>query len=115
MRTLSLSVFILFTVALLPGALTAADPEGCVDLKQLPRLEGCVIQECSAKQHESLIPRADLLAPALDSEMPSNTLAYTCPAPFDLQRVKRELDAEIRKAGYQTISRKTKPIPSVPR
>ena len=101
MRTLIPSVFMLFTVAVLPGALGAADTEGCVDLKQLPRLEGCVIQECSAKQHESF--------DTLDASI--NTLAYTCPASFDLQRVKRELDAEIRKAGYQTIAEdKTDPV-----
>ena len=100
-RTLTPSVFVLFAVAVLPGALRAADTEGCVDLKQLPRLEGCVIQECSAKQHESF--------DTLDASI--NTLAYTCPASFDLQRVKRELDAEIRKAGYQTITEdKTDPI-----
>jgi TonB family protein len=101
MRTLIPCVFILFTVAVLPGVLKAADTEGCVDLKQLPRLEGCVIQECSAKQHESF--------DTLDASI--NTVAYTCPASFDLQRVKRELDAEIRKAGYQTITEdKTDPI-----
>ena len=45
--------FILLTLAAMPRAAHAADAEGCVDLKLLPRLDGCVIQECSAKQHDS--------------------------------------------------------------
>jgi hypothetical protein len=107
MRTFAPSVFILFTVAVLPGAARAGDAEGCMDLKLLPRLEGCIIQECSAKQHDSF----ETGAAQLDASV--NALTYTCPAQsasLDLDRVKRELDAEIRKAGYQTIAEdKTNP------
>jgi hypothetical protein len=114
MRTLAPTVFILFTVAVLPGAARAGDAEGCMDLKLLPRLEGCIIQECSAKQHDSFETSAGPAGSAagqLDASV--NALTYTCPAAtasLDLDRVKRELDAEIRKAGYQTIAEdKTNP------
>lgn len=78
-----------------------------MDLKLLPRLEGCIIQECSAKQHDSFETSAEQFDAGV------NVLTYTCPAAsaaLDLDRVKRELDAEIRKAGYQTIAEdKTNP------
>jgi periplasmic protein TonB len=96
--------FILLTVAAMPGAVLAADAEGCVDLKLFPRLEGCIIQECSAKQHDSF-ESANGSAGPLDANV--NALTYTCPAvsgSMDPQRIKRELDAELRKAGYQTTA-----------
>jgi protein TonB len=83
----------------MPPAARAGDAEGCADLKLLPRLEGCIIQECSAKQHDSF----DTGDPApLDAN--TNSLAYSCPASMDPQRVKRELDAQIRKAGYLYVA-----------
>src|ERR1700733_7889492 len=97
-------VFILLTAAAMPGAAQAGDAEGCVDLKLLPRVEGCIIQECSAKQHDSFDLSNGSAGP-LDVNV--NALTYTCPAasgPTELQRIKRELDAELRKAGYQTIT-----------
>ena len=97
-------VFTLLTVTAMPGAAQAGDAEGCVDLKLLPRLEGCIIQECSAKQHDPFEPSNGSAGP-LDASV--NALTYTCPAAagsMDLQRIKRELDAELRKAGYQTIA-----------
>jgi hypothetical protein len=97
-------VFILLTVAAMPPAAQAGDAEGCVDLKLFPRLEGCVIQECSAKQHDSF-ETSDGSAGPLDADV--NALTYTCPAAsgsIDLQRIKRELDAELRRAGYQTTA-----------
>jgi hypothetical protein len=95
-------VFILLTASAMPPAAQAGDAEGCVDLKQFPRLEGCIIQECSAKQHDSF-ESANGSAGPLDANV--NALTYTCPAgSMDLQRIKRELDAELRKAGYQTTA-----------
>ena len=94
-------VFILLTVAAMPRAVQAGDAEGCADLKLFPRLQGCIIQECSAKQHDSFEP-PDGSAGQLDANV--NALTYTCPASLDPQRMKRELDAELRKAGYQTIA-----------
>ena len=106
-------VFILLTLAAMSRALQAgdADANGCSDLGQLPRLEGCIIQECSAKQHDSFDSGADSSdssAGPLDANV--NSLTYSCPpskslpASMDLQRVKRALDAEIRKAGYQSVA-----------
>jgi periplasmic protein TonB len=95
---------ILLTVAAAPWAAQAGDAEGCVDLKLFPRLEGCIIQECSAKQHDSF-ETTDGSAGPLDANV--NALTYTCPAApgsMDLQRIKRELDAELRKARYQTTA-----------
>jgi TonB family protein len=80
---------------------SAADAEGCADLKLLPRLESCVIEECSARQHESFDTAAGNPAP-LDANV--NTLLYSCPASMDLPRVKRELDAEIHKAGFLNVA-----------
>jgi hypothetical protein len=94
-------VLILLTVAAMPRAVQAGDAEGCADLKLFPRLQGCIVQECSAKQHDSFEP-PDGSAGQLDANV--SALTYTCPASMDLQRMKRELDAELRKAGYQTIA-----------
>jgi TonB family protein len=87
-------------------AANAGDTEGCTDVKLLPRLEGCVIQECSARQHDSFeaagTDTTDGSAAPLDANI--NALTYSCPASMDLQRVKRELDVEIRKAGFQNVA-----------
>jgi len=98
--------FILLTVAAMARAAQAGDAEGCVDLKQLPRLEGCIIQECSAKQHDSFdTGDGGSASPTFNtSDANTNSLAYSCPAAMDLERIKRELDAQIRKAGYQNIA-----------
>jgi len=101
-----LLLFILLTVAALHPAVQAGDAEGCADLKLFPRLESCVIQECSAKQRDSFEPEpSDGPADSLDVNV--NALTYTCPATsgsMDLQRIKRELEGELRKAGYQTVA-----------
>jgi protein TonB len=77
-------------MAALPSGARAADAEGCADLKLFPRLEGCVIVECSAKQHDD----------SLDSGDSTNSLAYSCPVALDLQRAKRDFETQLRKAGY---------------
>jgi protein TonB len=109
MRALIPIVVGLAIFAALPCAAQAGDAEGCVDLKLLPRLEGCIIQECSAKQHESFETGVDTPAASTDSsavplDANVNSLTYSCPASMDPARVKRELDAEIRKAGYQNVA-----------
>jgi len=94
-----------------PRSAWAADAQGCADLKLLPRLEGCVIEECSARLHE-LFDTADASSTPLDANV--NTLLYSCPAAMDLQRVKRELDAEIHKAGFLNVAEdKTDPSNAV--
>jgi len=81
----------------LSTAAMGADAEGCVDLKSIPRLEGCVIQDCSARKNDSFDPGEALHAP-VDATV--NNLTYSCPESMDLARVKRELEMKIRKAGY---------------
>lgn len=108
MRAAAPIIFCLFGLSVLAGNARAADAEGCTDLKSLPRLEGCIIQECSAKQHDSFDALLDgAIATSDGSAVPSeasvNTLTYTCPASMDLARVKRELDARIHKAGYLSV------------
>jgi TonB family protein len=80
-------------------AAKVGDAEGCVDLKPLPRLDGCVIVECSAKQHDPFDSVGGSGAPA---EANINALAYTCPA-GDLEKRRRDFEAQVRKAGYQNI------------
>jgi protein TonB len=91
-------VFILLTLAALPRIARAGDAEGCADLKLLPRLEGCIIQECSAKQHDSF-DAGD--ATPLDAN--TNSLFYSCPV-RDLQKMEHDFDTQLRKAGYQNIN-----------
>ena len=94
-------IFAPIVFVLVAAAARAGDVEGCRDLKLLPRLEGCVIAECSAKQHESFDTPEGSAGP-LDASV--NTLTYSCPASMDLQRVKTELDAGVHKAGFLNIA-----------
>lgn len=100
MRTFTPIAFILLTGAVLPRTARAADSEGCQDLKLLPRLEGCIIQECSAKQHDTF-ETGDLSG--APSEANTNSLAYSCPV-SDPQKMRRDFEALLRKAGYQSIA-----------
>jgi periplasmic protein TonB len=99
MRILAFSILLL--AAAFANAARAADAVGCADLKLLPRLEGCVITECSAKQHETFEAPEGSAGP---TEGSLNALTYSCPAAMDLARIQRELDAEIRKAGYLSVA-----------
>jgi hypothetical protein len=99
MKALTSIVFILATGGLLPSVAQAGDAEGCADLKLFPRLEGCVIVECSAKQHDAFEAGDGSGAP-LDSN--TNSLAYSCPV-GDPQKMERDFEALLRKAGYQNI------------
>jgi hypothetical protein len=91
----------LFGIIAMPGIAADGDAEGCADLKIVPRVAGCLIQECSAKQHESFDASVENGAP-LDANL--NTLTYSCPASKDFESVKRELDAAIHKAGYLNVA-----------
>jgi TonB family protein len=91
----------LFGIAVLSQAVVAGDAEGCRDLKLWPRVEGCVIVECAAKQHDTTsIQNSD--GPALD--LATNSITYTCPAPIDPKRIEREVDLLLHKSAYQTVS-----------
>ncbi|MGB6941466.1 MAG: TonB family protein [Bryobacteraceae bacterium] len=93
-------VFTLLGLAALPAAVQAGDAEGCADLKLFPRVEGCVIQECSAKHHDSLDAVGGSGAPV---DASTNSVSYSCPA-GDLQKMQHAFDAQLRKAGYQNIT-----------
>ena len=87
-------------ITLLPNAARAADAQGCVDLKLFPRLQGCAIVECAAKQHDAF-DTGDGSGSPLD--LNTSSLAYSCPA-WDLKRIKRAFEAQLRAAGYQTVA-----------
>lgn len=102
MKALTPIAFLLFVVALAPGAALAADAEGCVDLKLFPHLEGCAIVECSAKQHDSF----DLGTTGPPLDVNTNSLVYSCPVGV-LDRLKHDFDGQLLKAGYQNIVKDT--------
>jgi TonB family protein len=93
-------VFILLGLATLPPAVEAGDAAGCADLKLFPRLDGCVIQECSAKRHDPLDAGDGGSAP---KDANTNALSYSCPA-GDLQKMQHGFETQLRKAGYQNIA-----------
>ncbi len=92
-------LFIVSALAAMPWSLPAGDAEGCLDLKLFPRFEGCVIQECSAKHHDPF--DSDASGAPVDSH--TNALTYSCPA-GNLQKMQRDFDTQLRKAGYQDIN-----------
>jgi TonB family protein len=94
-----LPVFVLLTLAAMPRAIQAADAEGCADLKLFPRLEGCVIVECSAKHHDPFDAGDGGGAP-VDADI--NALSYSCPL-ADPRKLAHDFDAQLRKTGYQNI------------
>ena len=100
-------VLTFLALAVAPRAARAGDAEGCTDLKLFPRLEGCVIVECSAKHHDSFDTGSGanagsgaLLNP-LDAD--TNAVSYSCPV-GDLQKMKHDFDGQLRKAGYLSIT-----------
>ncbi len=106
MKAVIVIIFWVFAILAQSGTASAADAEGCADLKLLPRLEGCVIQECSAKQHESFDTAGANIAPGIPGPLDAseNSLTYSCPASMDVQRIRQELDAEIHKAGFLNVA-----------
>jgi TonB family protein len=99
-RAMRLLVFlVLLTLAAMPRAIQAADAEGCADLKLFPRLEGCVIVECSAKHHDPFDAGDGGGAP-VDADI--NALSYSCTL-ADTQKLAHDFDAQLRKTGYQNI------------
>jgi hypothetical protein len=95
-------LFLIFlAVALTPRAARAGDSEGCADLKLFPRLEGCVIVECSAKHHDTFDAGSGALLNPWDAD--TNALSYSCPV-GDLQKMEHDFDGQLRKAGYLNIT-----------
>jgi TonB family protein len=96
----------LFGVLALAGTAAAADAEGCADIKLLPRLEGCFIQECSVKQHDSFDTAGVDVLPGTPGPLDANinSLTYSCPAAPDFARVRQQVDAAIHKAGFLNVA-----------
>jgi hypothetical protein len=95
-------LFLIFlAVALTPRAARAGDAEGCADLKLFPRVEGCLIVECSAKHHDTVDAGSGALSNPLDAD--TNALSYSCPV-GDLQKMEHDFDGQLRKAGYLNIT-----------
>jgi TonB family protein len=64
-------------------------------------VEGCVIVECAAKQHDTTsIQNSD--GSALD--LATNSITYSCPAPIDPKWIEREIDSLFHKSAFQTVS-----------
>jgi len=93
-------VFVVLTLTAISRAVQAADAEGCADLKLFPRLEGCVIVECSAKHHDPF-DAGDSSGAPLDADI--NALSYSCPL-GDTQKLAHDFDTQLRKTGYQNIT-----------
>jgi len=105
MRPLAPIPFGLLAAVLLPVAAKASDAAGCTDLKPLPRLEGCVIVECSAKRHDhDPFDAADGSGAPADAD--TNALSYSCPL-ADLRKMKRDFAVQLRNAGYQNVNEDT--------
>jgi hypothetical protein len=102
MKPILPAVVCLFGTIVFPRvSAAAADAEGCADLKAVPRVAGCLIQECSAKQHEPF-DTGEESGGTLDANV--NTLTYSCPASSDLDALKRNLDAAVHKAGFLNVA-----------
>ena len=100
MRALLSLAFCLLDLAVVRAAVTG-DAKGCQDLKLWPRVEGCVIVECAAKQHDTTsIQNSD--GPALD--LATNSITYSCPAPIDPKRIERDIDSLLHKSAYRKIA-----------
>jgi periplasmic protein TonB len=103
MKALHPIVLVLLTAAVLPGAAQAGDAEGCLDLKLFPRLEGCVIVECSAKKHDSLEAAGDGSGALNIDDASTNSIVYSCPL-GDLQKMEHDFEGQLRKAGYLSVT-----------
>jgi hypothetical protein len=100
----------LLVLALLSVAPAAwsADAEGCRDLPILPRIAGCEIRECHARDYDE----AELQSGPLDrsGDFPKvfvdgqlAVVTYTCPASLRLADLARQSQATLRRAGYSFV------------
>jgi hypothetical protein len=96
-----------FLLSLVPAA-GAADAEGCRDLPILPRLAGCEIRECRARDYDE----AELQSGPVDAsgDFPKafvdgqlGVVTYTCPASLRLAEIARQAQAVLRRAGYSFV------------
>src|SRR5258708_935058 len=86
----------------------AADASGCHDLSVLPRLAGCTIRECRARDYDE----AELQSGPVDAsgEFPKAfvdgqlaVVTYACPASLRLAEIVRQSQASLRRAGFSFV------------
>jgi protein TonB len=83
-------------------AAAAPDAEGCQDLKQFRRIQGCVIIECASKQRDTITVELGANDPrSLDASI--NSVTYSCPAAVNPPQVVREVGAMLRESSYQIL------------
>lgn len=99
MKVLGLLTYLLLGIAAFARP-ASADALGCRDLKLIPRVQGCVIVECSANQSD-LISTKDTNDPLVDAA--TNSVVYSCPIGTDPQRIERDVALQLRKGPYQTV------------
>ena len=105
MRAPALTLLALFSLAPAAGA---ADAEGCRDLPILPRIAGCEIRECRARDYDE----AELQSGPVDhsGDFPKAfvdgqlaVVTYACPGSVRLAELARQSQATLRRAGYSFV------------
>jgi protein TonB len=93
----------LFAIAAARSVVAAApDAEGCQDLKQVRRIQGCVIVECASKQRDTLTVELGANdTRSLDASI--NSVTYSCPSSVTPPQVVREVGAKLRESSYQIL------------
>jgi len=93
----------LFAIAAAGSVATAApDAEGCQDLKQFRRIQGCVIIECASKQRDTItVELGANETRSLDASI--NSVTYSCPGSVNPPQVVREVGAKLRESSYQIL------------
>ena len=86
----------------------SADAEGCRDLPVLPRIAGCEIRECHARDYDEAelqsgpVDRSgDFPKAFVDGQLA--VVTYTCPVSRGLADIARQSQAALRRAGYSFV------------
>jgi hypothetical protein len=99
---------LIFACLLAAPAAGASDAADCHDLPVLPRLAGCAIRECRARDYDE----AELQSGPVDAsgEFPKAfvdgqlaVVTYACPAALRLDEIARQSQASLRRAGYSFV------------
>ena len=105
MRAPALALLGLLSLA--PAA-RAADAEGCRDLPILPRITGCEIRECRARDYDEAelqsgpVDRSgDFPKAFVDGQLA--VVTYVCPGSARLADLARQSQAALRRAGYSFV------------
>jgi hypothetical protein len=85
-----------------------ADAAGCRDLPILPRIAGCEIRECTARDYDEAelqsgpVDRSgDFPKAFVDGQLA--VVTYACPASLRLADLARQSQATLRRAGYSFV------------